>query len=96
MSEPKGKIVHQTGIPRETEFDFWEPVIFTKEDIDNEIERLAVAGQAFARDGDESAAIERPTRGRPRVHALPIRVKLDLGPHAVLALHIWPNKLLPF
>ena len=41
MSEPKGKIVNQTGIPREKEFDFWEPVIFTKEDIDNEIERLA-------------------------------------------------------
>ena len=36
MSEPKGKIVNQTETSR-GEFNFWELVIFTKEDIKNEI-----------------------------------------------------------
>ena len=40
MSEPEGKIVNQTGTSREKEFDFWELVIFTKENIENEIQRL--------------------------------------------------------
>ena len=40
MSEPKGKIVNQTETSREREFDLWEPVIFTKEDIENKIKRL--------------------------------------------------------
>ena len=39
MSEPKGKIVNQTETSRER-VDLWEPVIFTKEDIENEIKRL--------------------------------------------------------
>ena len=43
MNEPKGKFVNQTGVSRDKEFDFWEPVIFAKEDIDAEIERLADA-----------------------------------------------------
>ena len=41
MSEPKGKFVNQTGVTREKEADFWEHIIFTKEDIDLEIELLA-------------------------------------------------------
>ena len=38
MSEPKGKLVNQTGVSREKEFDLRDPVIFTKDDIDAEIE----------------------------------------------------------
>ena len=41
MSGPKGRIINQTGNSREKDFDFWEPVTFTKEDIDNEIQCLA-------------------------------------------------------
>ena len=41
MNDLKGKIVDQTGKSRSKSFDFWEPVIFTKEEISDEIERLA-------------------------------------------------------
>ena len=77
MSEPKGKIVNQTGIPREKEFDFWEPVIFTKEDIDNEIERLADLDQP--ENGFRSSILAHPRAEESSLGLAPgIRVSLDV------------------
>ena len=77
MSEPKGKIVHQTGIPREKELDFWEPVIFTKEDIDNEIKRLADLDQP--ENGFRSSILAHPRAEESSLGLAPgIRVSLDV------------------
>ena len=77
MSEPKGKIVNQTGMPREKELDFWEPVIFTKEDIDSEIERLADLDQPES--GFRSSILAHPRAEESSLGLAPgIRVSLDV------------------
>ncbi len=77
MSEPKGKFVNQTGVSREKEFDFWEPVIFTKDDIDAEIERLADADRPES--GFRSSILAHPRADEDSLGLAPgIRVTLDV------------------
>ena len=77
MSEPKGKFVNQTDVSREKEFDFWEPVIFTKDDIDAEIELLADANRPES--GFRSSILAYPRADKDSLGLAPgIRVTLDV------------------
>ena len=77
MTELKGQFADQTGKTLEKPFDFWEPVIFTKDDIDAEIERLA--DLPAPDNGRRSSIFAHPRSEEPGLGLAPgIRVALDV------------------
>jgi gentisate 1,2-dioxygenase len=75
MSHPRFKDAAQLAAGAEMPRDFWQPVIFTAEEIDAEVERLAV--QPAPADGRRESIFVHPRSTEPGIGLLPgIRVTL--------------------
>ena len=75
MSQPRFKDVADVAEGRDTPSDFWEPVVYTREEIDEEVERLAASSPGA--DGRRESIFVHPRSTEPGLGLLPgIRVTL--------------------